>query len=370
VAIINKSKAIIDIIEINADTLFKITGFELLPIANLDKKILAGDKGTPEGIYFINEEIVVDNYDRPRKTIALVLNYPNASDQYNKQTGSDVWIQEQTSENSENNSCFYLKNHDLDNLKKYLRMNNTPILILQDTISNLRNRQDWLAQLEQWKTTFASKMLLEHSKMYITDSDQLDFEYAKKINEILTADNSNGSIMMNNIIVLQTPGESIVSFRFIFSSTDYNIDKQFSLSLLPVENDWKIFSENSQYRPPLKKSDEEKIRDIIYAWKKAWENKNFNRYINFYSKAYNDNSRNFREFYNYKQRNFRNVKTVKVGIKDLAITRLKDKWQATFIQDYWADNYQDFGKKTIIFEQTQDNFLIIYEDWEEIQAAG
>ena len=372
--IIEKDLSIIQILQIDRDSTNIITSFDLLPLPNLDNKNLAKDNGTPEGIYFINDEINLSNYTNNPEEIAIILNYPNPADIYNKRTGSDIWIQNPTDEIKKNQSCFYLKNNDLAQLKKYIKFDITPILILKNSpninLKPIENKQNWITLIDKWKNTFSSKRLIAHFQMYITESDDIDFEYANKINKIMSSTNSFYEFKIDNLIVLSTPEESIASFYFTFKSTEINIEKQFNLSFLSIDNEWKIFSENANYKPQIRLDSEQKITNIIIQWKNAWENKNFETYISFYSKLFSDINRNYRQFYNFKRKTFRNIKEIKVSLQNIDIQNIENnQWKATFIQDYWTPNYQDYGIKSIYFENINNNFMIIREEWEEIQPT-
>lgn len=368
IALIIKDQYLLNIVEITPDSSHNIKTFKLLALPNLDNKNMNKDEATPEGIYFINEIIKLKDFNTESHPTAAVLNYPNPVDIYNKRTGNNVWIQNQTHENTDNQSCFYLKNNNLDDLLSYIHPNSTPILILKSYIKNdgaeLSNY--WSDFIQKWQASFSSKMLISHFKMYITETDDIDFQYAKRINSILQQEKDH-QFKINDLIILRTPEESIASFHFTFSSPNYSIDKPFSLSLLPLENDWKIISENSQYQPKPVKSVEKKLKEKIFKLIKDWEDKDFKSYIANFDDSFSDGKRNYRQFYNYKRRSFQSIKDIKVTIKDLEVRQLNsNQWLVSFIQDYWTENYQDYGRKEIIFQIKNDDYLIVKEFWEEI----
>lgn len=368
IIIINKRSAAIDVLQVNQETKV-IHTFSLLPLANLDNKNLATDIGTPEGIYSVKEEIFIKDFKQKEKKIALVLDYPNLADQYHKRTGSDIWIQAETSKQKENLSCFYMDSNDFSNFSQFVKKQNTPIIIIKDTSepSNLfKNSTEWNQFLKHWQSTFSSNMLIEHSRLYIADNDQLDFEYAEKINQILTTPNSVYEFTIDNVIVLQSDEECRISFRFMFNSNNYRLNRQFSLALLPVNGEWKIFSENANYKPYIKLSSEEKIKEFLFKWKNAWESKVFKNYINFYSKNFSSNGQNYSQFSNIKQKALAQSDELKISIKDIKIEDRANNYLVSFKQDYWTPNYQDSGIKTLILENNNDSFFIIDEMWSEI----
>ncbi len=370
VAIINKNEASLSFAEISSDTIVQLVSFELIPPEVTDNKNRARDEALPEGIYFVKEKITIDDYDRPEIPVALVLNYPNPADQYNNRTGSNVWIQQKTAESTQNESCFYLQTALISELLPFLKINKTPLLIFNGDIkdnSNLQSARYWNNLINNWKQTFASKMLVDHFKMYIVDSDNLNFDYAEKINETITSNPEDYEFEISNRIILQTPNESIASFHLSFIAEDYQIERQFSLSFLPVENEWKIFSENAQYKPPIKLSEEQQIRELVYDWKKYWENQNFPDYIALYAENFSDDRRSYRQYYNYKQETFRSIPEIKVAIDNLTIEPINGNWKATFRQDYWTPSYQDTGMKTLIFSSFNSRFKIIYENWNPLE---
>jgi len=369
IVFLDKSQSLVDILSIENNRFKIIRSFDISPLKNLEKKNLAKEEGTPEGIYFINDEILLNDFNQPEKKVALVLNYPNAADKYNKRTGTDIWIQSKTSNQEENLSCFYLEESNFIELSKYIKVNKTPVIIIKNETSKskiFKKALEWKEFLEQWKSTFSSKMLVDHSKLYIANNDQLNFDYANKINYILNSENPIYEFNLDNIIVLQSDEECRISFRFHFNSDSFQLDKQFSLGLLPVENEWKIFSENANYNPTIKLTDNEIIKNLVFQWKDTWETKNFNKFISLYSQNFSDDDRNYRQFSTSKQNAFQNLGEIKVSIKDIKIEELSNQYKVTFTQDYWTENYQDIGLKTLIFEKNNMNFLIVYESWSEI----
>jgi murein L,D-transpeptidase YafK len=367
VLVIIKDQQILQIIEINDQNQDTIASFPLLPLPNLENKNAAQDNSIPEGIYFIKETITLEEYGNPPQITAAVLNYPNDADTYHHRTGNNVWIQNPTNDVSENPSCFYLKNENLNELMKYINLESTPILILKTLQEKFDNPSDyWEKLLQKWKETFGSKRLVSHFQMYITDSDQINFEYAKKINAIINSENKDYKFEIDNIIVLCTDHECVASFTFDFQSQNFSLQKQYSLSFLPVGSEWKIFSENASYTPGSRLNEKLRIKNMIFDWKKAWETKNFNDYISHYAKSYDDGSRNYRQYYNYRRRSLSSPGEIKIMISDLTITKKEDFWEVSFIQDYWTENFQDFGRKKLILNKIDDTILIFSETWEEI----
>ncbi len=363
IAIINKSKSILKFITISKDTSCQIAKFDLYPLTNLDNKNLATDEGTPEGIYFFKEQIKIKSMTHS-KPIALMLNYPNYSDQFNNRTGSNVWLQEPTNKERNNKSCFYLKNATIKQVIPYIQQNKTPVIILKnkDIHSNLMTGEGWQQFMNRWKKSFASKRLIAHWKLYIVDSDKQKFKYAEKINMAISSDSSY-TFNIENLMVLQTPQESAIAFQLNFNSDTYQLEKHFSMSLLPVDGQWKIFSENGQYRPPLQLSPDKKIEKLIFSWKNAWEQLNFSDFIAFYSKSYHGDSRDFNAYYKYKEKTFQNLSKIKVNLNNIKIEKKDSHYIVTFDQDYWTPSYKDYGKKTLIFQKEEEKYKIISENW-------
>jgi len=96
----------------------------------------AGDKKTPEGIYFLLDEYE-DRYLTPiygKK--AFPSDYPNFNDQRLGKNGSAIWIHgtDKPLKPMNSNGCIALENDNILSLADYIRLNSTPFIIVDKIV--------------------------------------------------------------------------------------------------------------------------------------------------------------------------------------------------------------------------------------------
>ena len=95
------------------------------------RKLVEGDKKTPEGIYFI-KKIFEDRYLTPiYGKRAFTTDYPNMLDQKLGRTGSAIWIHgtNRPLVPMDSNGCVAMKNRDVVVLDRYIQPDHTPIIL-------------------------------------------------------------------------------------------------------------------------------------------------------------------------------------------------------------------------------------------------
>ena len=100
-----------------------------------DKK-KAGDKKTPEGVYFLIDEYE-DRYLTPvygKK--AFPSDYPNFYDQRLGKDGSAIWIHgtDKALKPMDSNGCIALENDNILSLSDYIRLDSTPLIIVEKIV--------------------------------------------------------------------------------------------------------------------------------------------------------------------------------------------------------------------------------------------
>ena len=116
------------------------------------------------------------------------------------------------------------------------------------------------------------------------------------------------------------------------------------------------------------------IKNYIFTWKKAWENKEFDKYISFYSQNFKWKGGGLKEWVAYKQRTVLGKKFIKVKISHLTILafreNLNDKptyYVAEFLQEYTSDTYSDRGIKRIYILNEKGKLKILAEEFKKIK---
>ena len=115
----------------------------------------------------------------------------------------------------------------------------------------------------------------------------------------------------------------------------------------------------------------EDILSVVNTWGKAWEDKDFEKYINSYSKKeFKHNRRGrYNNFKIYKKAVFaRNDKPV-IKFRNISVLSQGDYAVATMIQDYTSPVITDIGKKTLYLKKNDDyEWKIVSEEWSKLDS--
>ena len=112
------------------------------------------------------------------------------------------------------------------------------------------------------------------------------------------------------------------------------------------------------------------ILATINTWSKAWQEKDFDKYINSYSKS--DFIHNRRGRYNkfkvYKRAVFARKDKPEISFTDISVLHNGQYVVATMEQDYNSPFIQDIGKKTLYLKRNdQYEWKIVAEEWSKIE---
>jgi len=97
-------------------------------------KLKAGDKKTPEGVYFLKDEYE-DKYLTPiygKK--AFPTDYPNLIDKRVGKNGSAIWIHgtNKKLKPMDSNGCIALENSNILKLSDYVKLDSTPVIMVEE----------------------------------------------------------------------------------------------------------------------------------------------------------------------------------------------------------------------------------------------
>ena len=104
------------------------------------------------------------------------------------------------------------------------------------------------------------------------------------------------------------------------------------------------------------------VESFIDAWKTAWEQQNFESYINCYSlKFKNNNGQNFEEWKIYRKPRVTNKDKIKIILTNVKITEINNGFEVNFIQEYKSGNIDSRTNKKLIIETNENQIKIINE---------
>src|SRR3989339_372189 len=133
----------------------------------------AGDRKTPEGIYFLKDEYE-DQYLSPiYGTKAFPLDYPNLMDNRLGRDGSAIWIHgtNKVLKPMDSNGCVALENSSILKLAEYITLDSTPVILIEkfnriDKETVVKQEQEINHLLDQWLKAVESGSYHEYLSFY------------------------------------------------------------------------------------------------------------------------------------------------------------------------------------------------------------
>lgn len=223
-----------------------------------------GDFRTPEGIYnFIdfltNKQLVAQS--GPQGLIygagAFVTDYPNPVDKILKKTGSGIWLHSTNDETRiekglDSRGCVVTANNELIDISKYLELNKTPIVIVQDLLylneKTFNTQKDELNKLlDNWVVAWRNKDIESYSSYYhpfeFSDSKG-KFQAYKAYKKAVFSNPGQPKIELDRISILKSKNYAVITFTQSYQSKTINDTGRKILYLRQDENyNWKIVSE-------------------------------------------------------------------------------------------------------------------------------
>jgi murein L,D-transpeptidase YafK len=139
----------------------------------------AGDRRTPLGIYFINEQLDTSRLHEKYGPTAFSLDYPNEWDRLSERSGDGIWLHGVTPGSDrrpplDTDGCVALGNSELLELAGSLRPLVTPVLITREIRWDAREniaatRADLNAALADWKQSLLAGDLHRYQSLYAND---------------------------------------------------------------------------------------------------------------------------------------------------------------------------------------------------------
>lgn len=223
-------------------------------------KFREGDQRTPLGVYF-----VVDDLPRSKLTDfygsgAFPLNYPNEWDRRQGRNGSGIWLHGVPSDTYSrppraSNGCVVLSNEDLEDIRKYLNVGHTPVIISNGVEWIDRNR--WRAQrealnreIERWRRDWESldtERYLSHYSSQFSTGEQ-DFSSWANQKRQVNASKTHVRVILSNVSILRYPGRDnlvVVTFDQDYRSNNLENTMRKRQYWLRENGGWKIVYEGA-----------------------------------------------------------------------------------------------------------------------------
>ena len=157
---------------------------------------------------------------------------------------------------------------------------------------------------------------------------------------------SDGCIVLSNIDlvqikdILETPGTPVILSNL-------------SIAKLNLRSEEEI------------KKEQEKLLSHIKNWQESWENKDFSKYITFYSDKAKYNKSNYKEWTHNKKNVFKKSKNINISLSDISIYEYPSENDqlriVLFEQDYKSDLLLNKIRKKQIWKKNNNEWKILYE---------
>ena len=112
------------------------------------------------------------------------------------------------------------------------------------------------------------------------------------------------------------------------------------------------------------------IRSLVYAWADAWQNRNIQRYVSFYSPEFRSKGLDSNSWLQKKTESFQRPGHIRVEISDLWVFMEDKNATARFIQRYQSPTLSDIGEKTLLLVYSKDQWRIVSEQWTPLKMPA
>lgn len=351
-----------------------------------DKKV-AGDKRTPEGIYFFKKIIPGGDLPYFYGWRAYTLNYPNPVDRSEGKNGNGIWIHGRIIplDETDTKGCVSLVNEDLKTLSAYLKAYRTPIITLENMTYLDEKGLDALEQsykefISSWLDAWENKDIERYSSCYspkFYDSqcgDDLETYIQRKKNIFEQYDYI--SIRTNGIRIVGSEGYVMCFFlmdfaggsyqstgvKFVYIENTSSAPKILAEDFIPLDDlpQWQADARD------LKNSEQRSLMAFIDTWSASWESKDMTRMKDCYADSFP-----LKETYlERKQKNIASYKSIEVSLKDVETRRTGVHLLLRARQEFNSDCYHDVGIKELQLIRTRKGFLITQEKWEPLYEGS
>jgi murein L,D-transpeptidase YafK len=135
------------------------------------------DLKTPEGIYTFNAHLTPPGLQKKFGVMAFYMNFPNQFDQLAGRTGNGIMLHatnepDRLKKNYDSQGCVVVKNEEIQEIKPYIRLGLTPILVFSELTSNYLSPgkdESLKSFFMSWVKTWESKSLDQYIDHYHTD---------------------------------------------------------------------------------------------------------------------------------------------------------------------------------------------------------
>lgn len=112
------------------------------------------------------------------------------------------------------------------------------------------------------------------------------------------------------------------------------------------------------------------VRTIVHAWARAWESRDIEHYMSFYSPSFRSKGFYYQGWKAQKSQTFKRSQNIRVEISDLWVFIEGQRARASFVQRYYDQNVLDVGEKKLILVKAGGTWKIISEEWKPLTTSA
>lgn len=224
-----------------------------------------GDHRTPEGVYTIYEFLSKDELHRRHGSYAKIygsgafpMDYPNFMDSLEKKTGSGIWLHSTDDDSRvfkglDSRGCVVVQNADLKEISKYIELDRTPIIVVQDVFfltqsSWERNRKDVHETIKKWAEAWQNKDFNEYISHYdenqFYDRSKGKYSAYKAYKKAVFSRTDPWNIKFDFLSIMTANDYAVVQLQQDYKSVVINDIGKKTLYLKKDKNyEWKIVGE-------------------------------------------------------------------------------------------------------------------------------
>lgn len=353
----------------------------------------AGDKKTPEGIYFLKDEYE-DRYLSPiYGVMAFPTDYPNLLDRQQGKNGSAIWIHGTNKKlvPMDSNGCIALNNQDIVKLSDFITLNATPVIMVDQIQKDKIGSQDLVKRqihdvLYQWVLALESGTYHDYLSFYSSEYFP-DISWWESWLDLRKGTGKPGVDIKINIekigIYFHDQAFVVLFDAFLISGENKIFLGKQQLFLNKQGETFKIVGDIFQHIPQNLKTDEgllvtaarslvmpqhqEKIiLDMVDQWLLAWSSKDMETYASFYAQNFYSDGMDKKTWVRRKKKLSNIYDFIQVTGKDFVLKKNRnDDYELIFFQEYESSGLTTSGTKRLKLVNKGGLWKIFQESWKE-----
>ncbi len=371
----------------------KIFDFSCSTGENDGIKSRAGDKKTPEGVYFFNNEYE-DKYLAPvygKK--AFSTNYPNFIDRMKGRDGSAIWLHgtNKKLKPRDSNGCIAMNNTDILKFSGYIALNSTPMVVVEkilytDKTSIESEKNKILTILDHWINALEKGDYHNYLEFYDSNyfPDMTWWQAWWKIRQKIEKKGKHFRLIRKQTGIYRSGDIFVTLFnlKLGLSSKLMELGKR-EIFIKKNKEKYKIIGDpfllvsekTAKNHNPLcyvaRKLVSVNVHkkfpfaEMVKMWIRSWSSKDMDKYASFYSEKFHSNGMNKKQWVARKRRLAHKYKKINIKIKNIKIYRGREKTIVSFFQIYKSTGFSATGIKTLVLVRKGDSWKIYQESWKK-----